>query len=139
MHKNNANPATTAQTHPEAAPPTGPEGLSTRTPTPHLAILMTTPPTAAPGHSRRKTPALPSHRTRAGRQVPSIGESHKGGVNVGGAAGLVEDADYKALPQAPPPGGATPPADEQPASEASEIDLDPDMTGPGHVAGSLDS
>ena len=32
-----------------------------------------------------------------------------------------------------------PPADEQPASEASEIDLDPDMTGPGHVAVSLNS
>jgi hypothetical protein len=77
-----------------------------------------------------------------GRQTSAqrTGESHKGGVNVGGAAGPVEDADYKAAAPSSTPGGATAsPADEQPASEASEIDLDPDMTGPGHVAGSLNS
>ena len=73
-----------------------------------------------------------------GRQTSAqrTGESHKGGANVGGAAGPVEDADYKAPAPSSTPGGATAsPADEQPASEAPETDLDPDMTGPGHVTG----
>lgn len=73
-----------------------------------------------------------------GRQTSAqhTGDSVKGGARVGGAASPVEDSDYKSPAPAATEGGATAsPAVEQPASEAPETDLDPDMTGPGHVGG----
>ena len=62
--------------------------------------------------------------------------SEKSRANVGGASGPVEDAEYKSPAPDSTPGGATAsPADEQPASEAPETDLEPDVTGPSHTSG----
>lgn len=63
-------------------------------------------------------------------------KSTKDGAKVGGAAGLVEDDDMKAPEPADTPRGATgSPADEQPASEMPETDLDDDRVGPAHTSG----
>ena len=63
-------------------------------------------------------------------------KSTKDGAKVGGATGLVEDDDMKAPEPADTPRGATgSPADEQPASEMPETDLDDDRVGPAHTSG----
>jgi hypothetical protein len=74
-----------------------------------------------------------------GRQTTAkgSGESDRAGARVGGATAPAADSDYKSEAPGSTAGGATKsPADEQPASQAPESDRDPDMTGPGHVAGS---
>jgi hypothetical protein len=58
------------------------------------------------------------------------------GANVGGATGPVADPEYKSPSPADTPGGSvTSPADEQPAAQAPETDLDDDRVGPSHVPG----
>lgn len=73
------------------------------------------------------------------RQSADVGgseESVREGAKVGGATGPVEDADSKAPEPADTPGGATgSPSQEQPAAEVSETDLNDDMVGPAHQAG----
>ncbi|MDT5011858.1 MAG: hypothetical protein QOH57_3475 [Mycobacterium sp.] len=79
--------------------------------------------------------AIPPYEGRT-TSTHRSGESVVGGVNVGGATGPVEDADYKSPAPGSTSGGTTAsPADEQPAAEAPETDLEPDATGPGHVGG----
>lgn len=82
-------------------------------------------------------PAIPPYEGRQTSAKPTA-KSEKGGVNVGGATGPVEDGDYKSPAPDSTEGGATAsPADEQPASEASETAPDPEQgTGPSHVPGS---
>jgi len=63
-------------------------------------------------------------------------ESVKDGAKTAGATGLVEDDEMKApAPEDTERGAVASPADEQPASESTDTDMDPDMTGPAHVEG----
>jgi hypothetical protein len=83
-------------------------------------------------------PAVPPYegRTTGAHRSGDARESVEGGANVGGATGPVEDAEYKSPAPDSTPGGATAsPADEQPAAEAPETDLEPDVTGPSHTGG----
>ena len=58
------------------------------------------------------------------------------GARTGGATGPIEDAEPKAADPADTERGQhASPADEQPASESTDTDTDPDMTGPSHEAG----
>ncbi|MBA3309615.1 MAG: hypothetical protein H0U28_06070 [Nocardioidaceae bacterium] len=62
--------------------------------------------------------------------------SEREGAKTAGATGLVEDDEMKATPKEDTPRGAeASPADEQPASESTDTDLDPDMVGPDHYKG----
>lgn len=73
---------------------------------------------------------------KKGADVDSQDESTKDGAKTGGASGLVEDDESKAPDPAQTEGGATAsPADEQPASEVTTTDTDPDVTGPAHEKG----
>ncbi len=63
-------------------------------------------------------------------------ELTKDGARVGGATGPVEDDQMKAADPSDTERGATgSPADEQPASDAPETDLDDDRVGPAHTEG----
>jgi hypothetical protein len=54
----------------------------------------------------------------------------------GGATGPETNPDFKSASPSDTPGGVTQsPADEQPASQMPESDLDDDRVGPAHVAG----
>ncbi|WP_249266781.1 hypothetical protein [Mycobacterium colombiense] len=65
-----------------------------------------------------------------GRQESAVTEGE------GGATRPAEDAEFKSASPSDTPGGATQsPADEQPASQMPETDLDDDRVGPAHVAG----
>ncbi|OBJ37996.1 hypothetical protein A5621_13955 [Mycobacterium colombiense] len=65
-----------------------------------------------------------------GRQESAVTEG------AGGATRPAEDAEFKSAGPSDTPGGATQsPADEQPASQMPETDLDDDRVGPAHVAG----
>ncbi|OBA84126.1 hypothetical protein A9W99_05745 [Mycobacterium sp. 1164966.3] len=56
--------------------------------------------------------------------------------DAGGGAGPVINPDYKSASPADTPGGSEKsPADEQPAAQTPESDLDDDRVGPAHVAG----
>jgi hypothetical protein len=80
--------------------------------------------------------AVPPYEGRATGNQPTGQRSEVGGVRVGGATGPVEDPDYKSAAPGSTPGGATAsPADEQPAGQAPETDLEPDATGPSHTGG----
>ena len=73
------------------------------------------------------------------RESADIGgpeESTKDGAWTAGATGPITDP----VPKAPDPadterGEHASPADEQPAAQSSDTDLDPDMTGPAHEPG----
>jgi len=82
----------------------------------------------------RPTPPY-DDRQKSG-EVNTSGDTHKDGVNVGGATTPTESADLKSAPKEDTPGapGASP-SDEQPASEMPETDLDDDATGPAHTPG----
>ena len=68
--------------------------------------------------------------------VDSKEKSVKDGAKTAGATGLVEDDDMKASEPGDTDRGATgSPADEQPASESPETDLDDDAVGPAHHEG----
>lgn len=81
--------------------------------------------------------AVPPYEGR--RESADVGgqeQSTREGVRTGGATGPVEDPE----PKAPDPadterGEHAAPADEQPAAESTDPDLDPDMTGPAHEPG----
>ena len=74
-------------------------------------------------------------RKEAG-EVAAGGSQSSVGANVGGATRPVADPDYKSPSPADTPGGSvTSPADEQPAAQAPETDLDDDRVGPSHVPG----
>ncbi|MCW2765831.1 MAG: hypothetical protein JWO11_1790 [Nocardioides sp.] len=73
----------------------------------------------------------PYEGRRETADVEGSEESTKDGARTGGATGPVEGVDDAD----PGSGGQASPADEQPAEEMSETDMDPDMTGPSHQAG----
>jgi hypothetical protein len=78
----------------------------------------------------------PYEGRRESADVDGSEKSTRDGVKVGGATGPVEDDEGKAPDPASTPGGATgSPSDEQPASQMPETDLDDDMVGPAHQAG----
>jgi len=81
--------------------------------------------------------ALPPYEGRRGSgEVRDKGESRKDGAKVGGATGPVENDVMAAPDPADTPRGTTgSPADEQPASDAPQTDLDDDSTGPAHQPG----
>jgi hypothetical protein len=78
----------------------------------------------------------PYEGRRESADVDSQAESTKDGAKVGGATGPVEDDEMKAADPADTERGATgSPADEQPASQMPETDLDDDAVGPAHEPG----
>jgi hypothetical protein len=80
-------------------------------------------------------PVLPPYEGRQTHAKPESKAGDEGGRNEG-AAVPTSDESYKSPAPDDTPGGATvSPADEQPASEQSETDLDDDRVGPAHVAG----
>ncbi len=83
-------------------------------------------------------PAVPPYEGRQTTAKPE-GDSTKGagGAEVGGAVKPVADSDYKAPAPSETSGGATAsPADEQPASQAPETNLDDDrVDAPAHTPG----
>jgi len=81
--------------------------------------------------------AIPPYegRKEAG-EVTAPSSQRTGDANTGGATGPVADSDYKSASPADTPGGAAKsPADEQPAAQAPESDLNDDRVGPAHVPG----
>lgn len=85
---------------------------------------------------RDTDPVLPPYE---GRQTHAKPEGDAAGGEGGrneGAAVPTSDPEYKSpAPDATPGGATASPADEQPASEQSETDLDDDSAGPAHVPG----
>ncbi len=81
--------------------------------------------------------AMPPYEgRRESADVEGQEKSEKDGAKTGGATGPVEDDEMKAPePDDTDRGAVASPADEQPASEQPETDLDPDMTGPSHIEG----
>jgi hypothetical protein len=81
--------------------------------------------------------AIPPYegRKQAG-EVAAADSQSSVGADAGGARGPVVDPDYKSPSPADTPGGPVKsPADEQPAAQAPETDLDDDRVGPSHVPG----
>jgi hypothetical protein len=96
--------------------------------------------TSSPNHDEdpdtegRTLPPYEGRRESADVDGPE--ETTKDGARTAGATGPVEDP----TPKAPDPdrtegGEHASPADEQPASESADTDLDPDLTGPAHEPG----
>lgn len=78
----------------------------------------------------------PYEGRRESAEVDGKEESTKDDAKVGGATGPVEDDERKAAEPADTSRGATgSPADEQPASDMPETDLDDDRVGPAHTEG----
>jgi len=78
----------------------------------------------------------PYEGRRESADVDGPEKSEKDGAKTAGATGPVVDDEMKAPEPADTDRGAVAsPADEQPASESEDTDLDPDMTGPAHVEG----
>jgi hypothetical protein len=78
----------------------------------------------------------PYEGRRATADVGDEDEAYRDGAKVGGATHPVEDSEFSAPDPQDTTGGPTGlPADEQPASETSETDLDDDRTGPAHEPG----
>ncbi|MFN2518022.1 MAG: hypothetical protein ABR604_03105 [Jatrophihabitantaceae bacterium] len=82
--------------------------------------------------------ALPPYEgRREGADVEGEGAVHRGGANVGGATGPAESSDMKSPAKEDTPRGAeASPSDEQPASETSDSNPNPDQgVGPAHQPG----
>ncbi len=78
----------------------------------------------------------PYEGRRESADVDGPEKSTKDGAKTAGATGPVEDAEFKAPdPDSTERGEHASPADEQPAAESTDTDLDPDMTGPAHEPG----
>jgi hypothetical protein len=78
----------------------------------------------------------PYEGRREAADIDGQEESTTDGAKTGGATGPVEDAEQKAPDPADTPRGATgSPADEQPASDMPESELDDDRAGPAHESG----
>jgi hypothetical protein len=95
---------------------------------------MTTSPNADDPDTEGKTvPPYDGRREKAG--LDDADASTKGGARTGGATGPVENVADVDDPAQTERGEHASPADEQPASESTDTDLDPDMTGPSHEPG----
>jgi hypothetical protein len=96
--------------------------------------VTTSPNPDQPDTEGRTLPPYEGRRRSADIGGPE--ESTKDGARTAGATGPVEDPEPKAdEPADTPRGEHASPADEQPASDSTDTDLDPDSTGPAHVAG----
>jgi hypothetical protein len=96
---------------------------------------MTTSPNADNPDTEGKT-VPPYDGRRETADVDGQAESTKDGVKTAGATGPVEDDKPKAPdPEDTERGEHASPTDEQPASESTDTDTDPDMTGPSHEPG----
>jgi hypothetical protein len=63
-------------------------------------------------------------------------EKYREGANVGGATGPVADDRFADEdPEQTPRGATASPADEEPADQAPQTDLDDDRVGPAHTPG----
>lgn len=81
-------------------------------------------------------PAVPPYEGRQTSAKPDGGADKGGEARTGGATAPTTDPDYKAPAPGQTPGGATAsPAEQQPASQASESDRDDDRVGPAHMPG----
>ena len=81
--------------------------------------------------------AIPPYEGRTTGASPSdAGSAQVAGANVGGARGPVADDEYKSVAPEETPGGATAsPADDQPAANMPETDLDDDGVAEAHQPG----
>lgn len=78
----------------------------------------------------------PYEGRRESADIDGPDSSTKDGARTGGAGGPVEDDAMKAPDPADTERGATgSPADEQPAADMPETDLDDDAVGPAHESG----
>ncbi|MBW0013565.1 hypothetical protein [Mycobacterium sp.] len=98
------------------------------------------PPMSDPAESDTYsgTGELPPQNT--GSAVPPYEGRQQGGAvsteSAGGATAPEANSEFKSASPSATPGGATQsPADEQPAAQMPESDLDDDRVGPAHVAG----
>ena len=96
---------------------------------------MTTSPN--PDHPDTEGSTLPPYEgRRESADIDGPEASSKDGARTAGATGPVDDPEPKAdEPSDTPRGEHASPADEQPASESTDTDVDADPTGPAHVAG----
>jgi hypothetical protein len=96
--------------------------------------MTTSPHPDEPDTEGKTLPPYDGRRESADIDAPEA--SSKDGARTAGATGPVEDSSPKAPdPEDTPRGEHASPADEQPASESTDTDLDPDLTGPAHEAG----
>lgn len=96
--------------------------------------MTTSPNPDDPDTEGRTLPPYEGRRETANVDGPEASE--KDGAKTAGATGLVEDDELKATPLEDTDRGAVAsPSDEQPASESTDTDLDPDMVGPDHYKG----
>ena len=78
----------------------------------------------------------PYEGRRKAANIEGADATTREGARTAGATGPVEDDEPKAQdPTETDRGEHASPADEQPAAESTDTDLDPDMTGPTHEAG----
>jgi hypothetical protein len=78
-------------------------------------------------------PEVPPYEGRQKEAKPDSGQGDDGGARTGGAVKPTSDASMK---DSSPSGGTASPADEQPASQASETDRDDDaVDSPAHTPG----
>jgi hypothetical protein len=96
--------------------------------------------TSGPNHNEdpRTTGSTvpPYEGRRESADVDGPEKSTRGGARTAGATGPVEDEEPKAArPEDTERGEHASPADEQPAAQSSDTDLDPDLTGPSHEPG----
>lgn len=93
----------------------------------------------APGgdHPDTENKTVPPYDGRqTSGQVADKSESDKDGAKTAGASGPVADGELSQPDPDETPGGATgAPADEQPASQMPETDIDDDGVGPAHTKG----
>ena len=88
---------------------------------------MTTSPNPDDPDTEGKTvPPYDGRRETADIDGPE--KTEKDGARTGGATGPVEGIDDDDNPAATERGAEASPADEQPAAESTDTDLDPDMT-----------
>lgn len=87
-----------------------------------------------PDTGGRAMPPYEGRRETADIDGPE--SSEKDGAKTAGATGPVEDDAMKATPKEDTSRGAgASPSDEQPGSESTDTDQDPDMVGPDHYTG----
>jgi hypothetical protein len=97
---------------------------------------MTNEPDEPDGIDTTGSTVPPYEGRRETADVDGPDKAYRGGANVGGATGPVENPAFSSADPAGTPRGATgSPADEQPAAGAPETDLDDDRVGPAHEAG----
>lgn len=95
--------------------------------------------TSGPNHNEdpdtEGTTVPPYEGRRKSADVGAAEEATKDDAHTGGATGPVESDGEVDDPADTERGEHASPADEQPAEESTDTDLDPDVTGPSHEPG----